>query len=47
MTLALLHGAFIDEFLIELVLPLAIIGALYRWSVRAERRKRGRKEDER
>jgi hypothetical protein len=45
MTLALLHGTFIDEFLIEIVLPLSIIGALYWWSARTERRKRRRKEE--
>ena len=30
----LLHGTFVDEFLIEIVLPLAIFGGLYWWSSR-------------
>lgn len=36
----LLHGTFIDEFLIELVLPLSIFGALYWWSSRKEKKKK-------
>ena len=35
-----LHGTFIDEFLIEIVLPLSIFVALYWWSSRKERRKK-------
>jgi len=36
----LLHGTFVDEVLIEIVLPLAIFGGLYWWSSRKERRKK-------
>ena len=36
-----LHGTFIDEFLIEIVLPLSIFGALYWWSSRKEKKKKG------
>ena len=35
----LLHGTFVDEVLIEIVLPLTIFGGLYWWSSRKERRK--------
>jgi hypothetical protein len=37
--MTLFHGTFVDEFLIEIVLPLSIFGALYWWSTR-----KGRKE---
>ena len=37
----LLHGTFVDEFLIEIVLPLSIFGGLYWWSSRKEKKKRG------
>lgn len=36
----LLHGTFVDEFLIEIVLPLSIFGGLYWWSSRKERKKK-------
>jgi len=36
----LLHGSFVDEFLIEIVLPLSIFGGLYWWSSRKEKKKR-------
>jgi hypothetical protein len=36
----LLHGTFVDEFLIEIVLPLSIFGGLYWWSSRKEKKKR-------
>jgi len=36
----LLHGTFVDEVLIEIVLPLTIFGGLYWWSSRKERRKK-------
>jgi hypothetical protein len=36
----LLHGTFVDEVLIEIVLPLSIFGGLYWWSSRKERRKK-------
>ncbi len=36
----LLHGTFIDEFLIELALPVSIFGALYWWSSRNEKKKK-------
>ena len=36
----LLHGTFVDEFLIEIVLPLSIFGGLYWWSVRKAKRKK-------
>jgi hypothetical protein len=36
----LLHGTFVDEFLIEIVLPLSIFGGLYWWSTRKEKKKR-------
>ena len=35
-----LHGTFIDEFLIEFVLPLSIFVALYWWSSRKEKNKK-------
>jgi hypothetical protein len=35
-----LHGTFVDEFLIEIVLPLSIFGALYWWSSRKEKKKK-------
>jgi hypothetical protein len=38
----LLHGTFVDEFLIEIVLPLSIFGGLYWWSSRKEKNKRKR-----
>jgi hypothetical protein len=36
----LLHGSFVDEFLIEIMLPLSIFGGLYWWSSRKEKKKR-------
>jgi len=39
MTLLLLHGTFVDEFLIEFVLPLSIFAGLYWWSSRKAKRK--------
>jgi hypothetical protein len=36
----LLHGTFVDEFLIEIALPLSIFGALYWWSTRKARKKK-------
>jgi hypothetical protein len=36
----LLHGTFVDEFLIEIVLPLSIFAALYWWSTRRGRTKK-------
>jgi hypothetical protein len=36
----LLHGTFVDEFLIEIVLPLSIFGGLYWWSSREEKKKK-------
>ena len=36
----LLHGSFVDEFLIEIVLPISIFGGLYWWSSRKEKKKR-------
>ena len=38
MTVLLLHGAGVDEFFIEIVLPLAIFIALYRWADRTSKR---------
>ena len=35
-----LHGSFVDEFLIEIVLPLSIFGALYWWSSRREKKRK-------
>jgi hypothetical protein len=35
-----LHGTFVDEFLIEIALPLSIFGALYWWSSRKEKKKK-------
>ena len=40
MELLVLHGTFVDEFLIELVLPLSIFIGLYWWSSRKEKKKR-------
>ena len=40
MELLVLHGTFVDEFLIELVLPLSIFVGLYWWSSRKEKKKR-------
>ena len=36
----LLHGTFVDEVLIEIVLPLTIFGGLYWWSSRKEKKKK-------
>ena len=36
----LLHGAFIDEVLIEIVLPLSIFIGLYWWSSRKEKKRK-------
>ena len=36
----LLHGTFIDEVLIEIVLPLSIFVGLYWWSSRKEKKKK-------
>ena len=41
----LLHGSFVDEFLIEIVLPLSIFGGLYWWSSRKEKKKRAQAPD--
>ena len=41
----ILHGTFVDEFLIEIVLPLSIFGGLYWWSSRKEKKKRAGKSD--
>jgi len=38
--LLILHGTFIDEVLIELVLPLSIFVGLYWWSSRKAKKKR-------
>ena len=35
-----LHGSFIDDFLIEFALPLAIFGGLYWWSSRKKKKKK-------
>lgn len=35
-----LHGSFVDEFLIEIVLPLSIFGGLYWWSSRKQKRRK-------
>ncbi|HVR88250.1 MAG TPA: hypothetical protein VHG53_01730 [Candidatus Limnocylindria bacterium] len=44
--LLLLHGTFVDEFLIEIVLPLSIFAALYWWASRKGRKKKeARKHD--
>ncbi len=40
----LLHGTFVDEVLIEIVLPLAIFVGLYWWSSRKEKKKRAAEE---
>ena len=45
MELLLLHGTFVDEFLIELVLPLSIFVGLYWWSSRKEKKKRAAKAE--
>ena len=39
----LLHGTFVDEFLLEIVLPLSVFAGLYWWSSRKE--KKGKKQD--
>ena len=36
----LLHGTFVDEVLIEIVLPLSIFAGLYWWSSRKEKKKK-------
>jgi hypothetical protein len=41
----LLHGTFVDEFLIEIVLPLSIFAGLYWWSARKEKKKKAAAED--
>jgi len=39
----LLHGTFVDEVLLEIVLPLSVFAGLYWWSSRKE--KKGKKQD--
>lgn len=39
MTVLLLHGAGVDEFFIEIVLPLAIFIGLYRWAGRKSKKR--------
>jgi hypothetical protein len=41
----LLHGTFVDEFLIEIVLPLSIFAGLYWWSSRIEKKKKAAAPD--
>jgi hypothetical protein len=41
----LLHGTFVDEFLIEIVLPLSIFAGLYWWSSRNEKKKKAAAPD--
>jgi len=36
----LLHGTFVDEFLLEIVLPLSVFAGLYWWSSRKEKKKK-------
>jgi len=36
----LLHGTFVDEILIEIVLPLSIFVGLYWWSSRKEKKRK-------
>ena len=36
----LLHGTFVDEVLIEIVLPLSLFIGLYWWSSRKEKKKK-------
>lgn len=38
MTVLLLHGSFVDDFLFELVLPLVIFIGLYKWADRKSKR---------
>jgi hypothetical protein len=41
----LLHGTFVDEFLIEIVLPLSIFAGLYWWSARKENKQKAAAPD--
>jgi len=40
MALLVLHGTFVDDVLIEIVLPLSIFVGLYWWSSRKAKKKR-------
>lgn len=40
MTTLLLHGSFVDEFLIEIVLPVLMFIGLYKWADRKSKREK-------
>lgn len=44
MTMLLLHGSFVDDFVIELALPLAIFVGLYWWADRKSKRAKAAKD---
>lgn len=43
MTVLLLHGGFVDDFLIDIVLPVIMFAALYRWADRKSKREKAAK----
>lgn len=44
MTVLLLHGSFVDEFLIEIVLPVVMFIGLYIWADRRSKREKAAKQ---
>ena len=44
MTVVLLHGSFVDEFLIEIVLPVLMFIGLYIWADRKSKREKAAKK---
>lgn len=44
MTVLLLHGSFVDEFLIEIVLPVLMFIGLYIWADRKSKREKAAKK---
>ena len=44
MTVLLLHGSFVDEFLIEIVLPVLMFIGLYKWADRKSKREKAAKK---
>ena len=41
--LVLLHGGFVDDFLIDIVLPIVMFAGLYRWADRKSKREKAAK----
>lgn len=43
MTVLLLHGGFVDDFLIDIVLPVLMFIGLYKWADRKSKREKAAK----